>query len=127
LLHAVSCTHANSLDQVVEAGSNPTTPPTFRGHAPTICSLAGAGEAVARRRAADEGPLPLPLALALPGGGLLLLPLLVVSAFLAEIAFLGRLDMLKNTEAVERWTTSFYCRPTSWGTVSVPHPSIVDR
>uniref|UniRef100_A0A0E0LVV1 Fucosyltransferase n=1 Tax=Oryza punctata TaxID=4537 RepID=A0A0E0LVV1_ORYPU len=39
-----------------------------------------------------------------------LLPLLVGAAFLAEIAFLGRLDMAKNAAAVESWTTSFYAR-----------------
>ncbi|KAK3123650.1 hypothetical protein QOZ80_8AG0634130 [Eleusine coracana subsp. coracana] len=43
-----------------------------------------------------------------------LLPLLVGAAFLSEIAFLGRLDMAKNAEAVESWTTSFYRRPSSW-------------
>ncbi|GJN15973.1 hypothetical protein PR202_gb02922 [Eleusine coracana subsp. coracana] len=43
-----------------------------------------------------------------------LLPLLVGAAFLSEIAFLGRLDMVKNAEAVESWTTSFYRRPSSW-------------
>jgi glycoprotein 3-alpha-L-fucosyltransferase len=43
-----------------------------------------------------------------------LLPLLVGAAFLAEIAFLGRLDMAKNAEAVESWTTSFYRRPSAW-------------
>ena len=45
----------------------------------------------------------------------LLLPLLVGAAFLAEIAFLGRLDMAKNAEAVESWTTSFYRRSANWG------------
>jgi glycoprotein 3-alpha-L-fucosyltransferase len=45
----------------------------------------------------------------------LLLPLLVGAAFLAEIAFLGRLDMAKNAEAVESWTTSFYRRSVNWG------------
>ncbi|RLN03502.1 core alpha 1,3-fucosyltransferase isoform X1 [Panicum miliaceum] len=45
----------------------------------------------------------------------LLLPLLVGAAFLAEIAFLGRLDMSKNAEAVESWTTTFYRRSASWG------------
>ncbi|CAO2188570.1 unnamed protein product [Urochloa humidicola] len=45
----------------------------------------------------------------------LLLPLLVGAAFLAEIAFLGRLDMAKNAEAVESWTTSFYGRSAHWG------------
>ena len=44
-----------------------------------------------------------------------LLPLLVGAAFLAEIAFLGRLDMAKNAEAVESWTTSFYRRSAHWG------------
>lgn len=44
-----------------------------------------------------------------------LLPLLVGAAFLAEIAFLGRLDMAKNAEAVESWTTSFYRRSGHWG------------
>lgn len=44
----------------------------------------------------------------------LLLPLLVGAAFLAEIAFLGRLDMAKNAEAVESWTTSFYRRSANW-------------
>uniref|UniRef100_A0A0A9B735 Fucosyltransferase n=1 Tax=Arundo donax TaxID=35708 RepID=A0A0A9B735_ARUDO len=39
-----------------------------------------------------------------------LLPLLVGAAFLAEIAFLGGLDMAKNAEAVESWTTAFYRR-----------------
>lgn len=43
-----------------------------------------------------------------------LLPLLVGAAFLSEIAFLGRLDMAKNAEAVESWTTSFYRRPSAW-------------
>jgi glycoprotein 3-alpha-L-fucosyltransferase len=43
-----------------------------------------------------------------------LLPLLVGTAFLAEIAFLGRLDMAKNAEVVESWTTSFYRRPSAW-------------
>nr|CAB3481257.1 unnamed protein product [Digitaria exilis] len=45
----------------------------------------------------------------------LLLPLLVGAAFLAEIAFLGHLDMAKNAEAVESWTTSFYRRSANWG------------
>ncbi|ONM03670.1 3-alpha-L-fucosyltransferase [Zea mays] len=44
-----------------------------------------------------------------------LLPLLVGAAFLAEIAFLGRLDMAKNAEVVESWTTSFYRRSSHWG------------
>jgi hypothetical protein len=43
-----------------------------------------------------------------------LLPLLVGTAFIAEIAFLGRLDMAKNAEVVESWTTSFYRRPSAW-------------
>ncbi|EEC83726.1 hypothetical protein OsI_29567 [Oryza sativa Indica Group] len=42
-----------------------------------------------------------------------LLPLLVGAAFLAEIAFLGRLDMAKNAAAVESWTTSFYARSSA--------------
>ncbi|KAL6858815.1 hypothetical protein ACP4OV_017817 [Aristida adscensionis] len=52
----------------------------------------------------------------------LLLPLLVGAAFLAEIAFLGRLDMAKNAEAVESWTTSFYRRstPAPWGKGGAP-------
>ncbi|KAL6646009.1 hypothetical protein ACP70R_017617 [Stipagrostis hirtigluma subsp. patula] len=49
-----------------------------------------------------------------------LLPLLVGAAFLAEIAFLGRLDMAKNAEAVESWTTAFYRRSAPWGRGAPP-------
>lgn len=49
-----------------------------------------------------------------------LLPLLVGSAFLGEIAFLGRLDMSKNAAAVESWTTSFYRLSSTWGADAPP-------
>ncbi|KAJ4745252.1 3-alpha-L-fucosyltransferase [Rhynchospora pubera] len=48
-----------------------------------------------------------------------LLPLAVAMVFCAEILFMSRLDMAKNADVVENWTTSFF-RPRSLdGDVSV--------
>ncbi|XP_024967892.1 glycoprotein 3-alpha-L-fucosyltransferase A-like isoform X1 [Cynara cardunculus var. scolymus] len=37
-----------------------------------------------------------------------LLPLFLVLVFIAEISFLGRLDLIKNTDLLNSWTESFY-------------------
>lgn len=42
-----------------------------------------------------------------------LMPLLVALVVVAEIAFLGRLDIAKNLDVVNSWTDSFYSAPAS--------------
>ncbi|KAK1423830.1 hypothetical protein QVD17_19139 [Tagetes erecta] len=42
-----------------------------------------------------------------------LLPLFLVLVFIAEISFLGRLDLIKNADLLNTWTESFYQFPTS--------------
>lgn len=37
-----------------------------------------------------------------------LLPLFLVIVFIAEISFLGRLDLIKNADLLNSWTESFY-------------------
>lgn len=42
-----------------------------------------------------------------------LMPLFVALVVVAEIAFLGRLDIAKNVDVVNSWTDSFYSAPAS--------------
>lgn len=42
-----------------------------------------------------------------------LLPLFLILVFIAEISFLGRLDLIKNGDLINSWTESFYQFTTS--------------
>jgi glycoprotein 3-alpha-L-fucosyltransferase len=48
-----------------------------------------------------------------------LLPLAVSMVFCAEILFMSRLDMAKNADVVENWTTSFFQPRSLEGDVAV--------
>ncbi|XP_072992354.1 glycoprotein 3-alpha-L-fucosyltransferase A-like isoform X3 [Typha latifolia] len=56
-----------------------------------------------------------------------LLPLVVAFVVVAEIAFLGRLDMAKNAAMVKNWTTSFYFSTDDANDVDFSSPSPDDE
>ncbi|KAI3699505.1 hypothetical protein L2E82_43873 [Cichorium intybus] len=47
-----------------------------------------------------------------------LLPLFLVLVFIAEISFLGRLDLIKNADLLNSWTDSFYQFTSSFSSSS---------